>query len=912
MRYRRALALLLILTLLSGCSLGAPDAATNPTTQSDSASAVPAVATTSSEPAAASSGDVITIGFAASEYERSTYEPLMATFSQQNPGIRVQFVSLDEAFQSANNGQGVDFGKLVRQVASAADTATLSFVRPEDLQAGLLRDLKPLVDADPTFNANDFYPGVFDAGSLNGGTYMLPRSVQIQLLAYNKDLWAARGLASPPPNWSWSDLIGDAEQLAQKRGDQVDVYGMIDWEGRMLPLFGDLAASGIDLFATPASQVRLDQPAIAASIDRVAALAQSGAIYLKPRDPNTAPDFEEFRRLILDQHVAIWPREMLQSGPEDSEAPKFAVGVAPYPPVQLPFFGNTEGYVMSSGTQHPDAAWRWLSFLSQQQLSQPFGDAGNSSQVPARISIAERSGYWSKLDPETAAAMKAAIGRHTAPPPADPLSGNLLGPLNTALNAVVSGKQKSDQALRDAQSQLDQQLAEAQSTPQPSPESGPVVVSTPVVEVAPEGTTTITFGAFDYEADQLRSLIKTFNQNNRDLFVQLKKIEPTNGTLRMNDVAGNFDCFSWYGPPQNDEITATLDLQPLIDADASFNLADYPPLLLAPFRQAGALHGLPSAVTFRVLTYNKTAFDAAGLSYPTADWTTDDLLNAAQKLTTTSGSTKQYGFASVGSPAQDLLFFLERFGASPTRGSGDQVAPNFTDPKVVEATRFYLDLLRNYSPNKELQGYKYITSFGAEFFDLLTRGQIGMWFGEGDRFFSSSTNAASFTTAIAPPPLGKGPLAPEDINASGLFISARTQQAQACWQWLSYLSQSAVALGANNGFPARSSIAASDAFLNKATPGAAEVYQAYRAALDRSGANPSREPFYRSKLDYFWFFRAADRALQGKDLERELADAQTLTEQFMACIQGGAQASACATQVDPTYEGLNRAQTGQK
>ena len=55
-----------------------------------------------------------------------------------------------------------------------------------------------------------------------------------------------------------------------------------------------------------------------------------------------------------------------------------------------------------------------------------------------------------------------------------------------------------------------------------------------------------------------------------------------------------------------------------------------------------------------------------------------------------------------------------------------------------------------------------------------------------------------------------------------------------------------------------------------------------------------------SKIDFFWFFRAADRALQGKDLERELADAQSLSEQYLACLQRDNNPGGYARQVDPT------------
>ena len=111
------------------------------------------------------------------------------------------------------------------------------------------------------------------------------------------------------------------------------------------------------------------------------------------------------------------------------------------------------------------------------------------------------------------------------------------------------------------------------------------------------------------------------------------------------------------------------------------------------------MYGLPSTVNFRVLAYNKDAFDRAGLSYPTAEWTADDFLNAAQKLTTGGDKDKQYGYATDGPQTQDLLFFLDLFGAAPTQGSGEAQAPNFTDAKVVEAIQFYRGLLRDYSPH---------------------------------------------------------------------------------------------------------------------------------------------------------------------------------------------------------------------
>jgi ABC-type glycerol-3-phosphate transport system substrate-binding protein len=889
---RRASLLLAITLVLVGCSLAGGSPVAPGSATADTAT-IPA-------DAAAGAGDVVTITFGAAESERPIYEPLIVSFNQQNTGIRVQFIALDEFMGAADPAQ------MLRQVAGAADTAIVVDVRPEDMRGGLVYDLKPLIDADagavgePPLR-DDFYPGALDAGSMNGSVYLLPRSLHIPLLSYNKDLWARRGLPAPGPDWTWSDLKAAAEHLAQKRGDMVDVYGLLDWGSGYGSLLAELAASGVDLFATPVGQASLERPEVAAALERVAALARSGALYLKPREPGE-PAADDLSKLILDGRAAIWPRDMLFAD-AGSARPAFAIGTALDPRAQPPFSDVPGGYLMSSGTQHPQEAWRWLAFLSKQPIEPPGAVIDRPSELPARKSVAERSGYWSQLDAETAAAVRAALAR----PPARSSAAahtQIFALLNKALNAVVSGKQKPDQALREAQAALDQQIAQG-GEPGARPQSEPVVVATPLVEAAAPGAATITFGALAWEAEQIRGAVRAFNQNNPEVFVQLTTIEPTSASFGLAAAAATSDCFMWWHTPKWGEITATLDLQPLLDADAGFDSADYPAVLLAPFRQGNGLYGLPYAVGWRILTYNKQAFDAAGLRYPRADWTMDDFLNAAQKLTTGEGVNKRYGFASISSPAQELLFFLDLFGASATKGSGDTITPNYTDPKVAQAARFYIELLRDYSPNRELQGYK-SSIFGVEFFELLNAGRIGMWFGSGNMFLTSP-EANKIPLAITAPPLGTGSLSPEDFRSNGLFISAGTQQTAACWRWLKYLSTIPPAADPDVRFPARVSVAMSDAFLKQAPVGASEVYGAYRAALDRAEAERMRAPLDQWRIDLFWFFRAVDRALQGKDLDRELADAQALTEQYLGCIHSGAKPGTCARRVDSSYEGLSQA-----
>lgn len=160
------------------------------------------------------------------------------------------------------------------------------------------------------------------------------------------------------------------------------------------------------------------------------------------------------------------------------------------------------------------------------------------------------------------------------------------------------------------------------------------------------------------------------------------------------------------------------------------------------------MRGLPYTIQFDVLSYNQTAFEAAGLEAPQIDWIMDDFLRTVEQLDTGQGEDRQYGFAITSSQTSEALFLLERMGvALTTQTEGDFPQPNFTDPEVIEKVRFLVDLITNYTPHTELHGYKR-QSYRDESHQLITEGRIGMWLGGGFGF--ASTGESEFTTAIAP------------------------------------------------------------------------------------------------------------------------------------------------------------------
>jgi len=73
-----------------------------------------------------------------------------------------------------------------------------------------------------------------------------------------------------------------------------------------------------------------------------------------------------------------------------------------------------------------------------------------------------------------------------------------------------------------------------------------------------------------------------------------------------------------------------------------------------------------------VMFYIKKPFDDAGIPYPTDEWTFEEFLEIAEKLTDTSGDTKQYGLEANGSWFRDIAYI---------RSTGEQEFDALIDPK---------------------------------------------------------------------------------------------------------------------------------------------------------------------------------------------------------------------------------------
>lgn len=124
-----------------------------------------------------------------------------------------------------------------------------------------------------------------------------------------------------------------------------------------------------------------------------------------------------------------------------------------------------------------------------------------------------------------------------------------------------------------------------------------------------------------------------------------------------------------------------LDLTDKIAESDKIDPENYPEDIWGLYTYDDKYFAVPKDVDTIALWYNKAMFDEAGLAYPTADWTWDDVTEAAKKLTKEDGS--QYGLALRNDNNQAGYYNLI-YDNGGYIISDDKTKSGWDDPKTIE------------------------------------------------------------------------------------------------------------------------------------------------------------------------------------------------------------------------------------
>lgn len=129
---------------------------------------------------------------------------------------------------------------------------------------------------------------------------------------------------------------------------------------------------------------------------------------------------------------------------------------------------------------------------------------------------------------------------------------------------------------------------------------------------------------------------------------------------------------------------AVLDLKDWVDAE--IDAEAYNKALFAITDEEGHLWGVPHALNSIAMLINKDILAERGVEYPSADWTWEQMLDMAEKLTFDrdgDGKTDVYGIYYASNITQGWLPFMSAVGATPYKNNFRD--SNLDDPKVKEA-----------------------------------------------------------------------------------------------------------------------------------------------------------------------------------------------------------------------------------
>lgn len=311
---------------------------------------------------------------------------IIEMFEAENPDIQVQLEPV---------GSGDYYARILTQIAAGDPPDLLQIgddAVPMFVDKGAFLPLDDFIaDAQYPLDVSIYLPGVMEPGQWNGAQYLLPKDFSPLAIYYNKKLFDEAGVAYPQEGWTWDDLLATAQQLTK-----TDASGNVTQWGIQLP--GPwttgfeywVAAAGGRLISEDGTTFAgyMDSPEVQAAVQFYADFYNKYKVAPPPADMNAFgggnSEFDSGRAAM--RLFGRWP----QSGMKDN--PNIELGVAPLPAgverAGVLFWG---GFGISSLSENPEAAWRFLRYYTGAEGSEVWKDWA----LPTVKSVAESSGLSS-------------------------------------------------------------------------------------------------------------------------------------------------------------------------------------------------------------------------------------------------------------------------------------------------------------------------------------------------------------------------------------------------------------------------------------------------------------------------------------------------------------------------------------
>jgi len=274
-------------------------------------------------------------------------------------------------------------------------------------------------------------------------------------------------------------------------------------------------------------------------------------------------------------------------------------------------------------------------------------------------------------------------------------------------------------------------------------------------------------------------------------------------------------------------------LRPLNELLAT-HAADYFPAALETFSYRGNIYGLPKDASPDLLFYNPALFQRHGLSRPTADWTWQDMVRAAQAITEDTdgdGRPDVYGMMQP-----DWQMLVRQNGGRVISEDGERCV--LDAPEAVEALEFWVALRQKYKvvPTPE-------TMMDISTWQMFALQRAGMFVSMYPAV-QILRRTCDFEWDIALPPRGKQAYA--TFQGSALAVTSQSRHPEAAFEWARWMTSTGMRQVMGFELPSYLPIGASEEW--RTAPLLPASKQVAVAAMAIAGP-PLQHPAYAEILD---------------------------------------------------------------
>lgn len=311
-------------------------------------------------------------GWASSPAETALLESLLYKFSVAHPDIVVKYEPITGDF----------WQKIKTMVASNTEPDIYYmdiFQFPFFASKGVLVALDDYMAQDGV-KREDFIPTLINAFTYEGKVYGIPKDFNTLGLFYNKALFREAGLDEPTDDWTWDDLKAAAQKLTNK-DKNIYGFGTPPDPGRF-PVF--VFQNGGTIMTPDFSDTTLDSPEAVAAAEFYTSFRKEGSGAI-PADIGVGWQGEGFGKGQLAMvYEGGWLIPYLKE-----QFPDLEYGVV-QPPAGPKGEGNlvfTVAYSISKNSKHPEAAWKVINFLTNEESQTTVLQSGFA--LPSRVALTE-------------------------------------------------------------------------------------------------------------------------------------------------------------------------------------------------------------------------------------------------------------------------------------------------------------------------------------------------------------------------------------------------------------------------------------------------------------------------------------------------------------------------------------------